>query len=366
MAPSYQIIVKDRAGAQVAIITDFEYLTYTKQVNAPGLLQFRIRGNHAAISTFELDGQVEVYRRDAEAGIDWYADFYGLFRMERREASQNRKFWTAFCPGQMDFLRRAIVAYPAGTADRSEFTSDPAETILKNLVTYNATTSGTTGDGRERNVDTWGGNITVEADGAGGSTIDKACAWRPLLSALQEVADAGGLDFDLVKTGAQAWQFRTYTLLGTDRSANVVFSLAYGNMDNVTLERYALEEPTVAIVGGQGTEASRDIVIRTGTNYQASYRSHEVFVSAQQYSTTAGLQAAGDARLYELEARNRLNFRTRDTAAVRYGRDWFVGDKVTGRYEEVEQTMIVDGVTVTLQPDSEEFETIQPRLAVPI
>lgn len=378
MAVEYRIDVKTRAGVLVASLIGgghsdpdktklpFRYLSYSTNVNAPGILQFGVNGEHEVIGLLERDAQVEVWRRDAEASIDWYCDFYGLFVDEQRfSPTQEETEFTAYCVGQMDFLARSIVAYPTGVANRSKFTAVAAETILKTLVQYNATSSGTTGDGRVRNVDSWGSNLSIEADGAGGNSLTRDVAGRNLLDALQEIAAVGDLDFSLFKTGAQAWEFRTDTTLGDDRSADVTFALQYGNMRNPTLKRNRLGEATVAIVGGAGEETARTFRTRTGTNYHATYNSREVFLNESQSSSNNELDAAGDAALYLAEARDELTFDVIQTDALRYGRDYFLGDLVTGYYQGVTATKQITGVSVVWQDSGNQPETIKVLMENP-
>jgi hypothetical protein len=175
---------------------------------------------------------------------------------------------------------------------------------------------------------------------------------------LQDVARIGARDFYLVRTGAQAWQFRTDNYLGDDRSAEVVFALNYGNMGNPQLRRNRLNEKTVAIVGGQGLEEDRDFVVRTGTNYNATYNSKEVFYPATQYTTTAGLEAAGDIRLEELRAKDDLTWDVIQTPGSLYGVNYFLGDLVTGYFEGITATKQISSVTVTFAPGSDRAETI--------
>lgn len=363
MAVEYAIIIKTRAGSPVRILTGdadgFRWLSYRKELNAPGLLMFDLETDHAAIDDLERDGQIEVWRRDAANDLDWYVDFEALFVDEERftDDAGNGTF-RAICPGQMDFLSRAVVAWAADTADRSVFTADPAETIMKTLVTYNAVAaSATTGNGRLRTTDL--ANITVETDAAGGNSVTFACAHQGLLEALQDLARIGARDFYLARTGAQAWEFRVKQYLGTDRSATVVFALNYGNMGNPQLRRNRLNEKTVAIVGGQGLEDDRDFEVRTGTNYNATYNSKEVFYPATQYTTTAGLQAAGDIRLDELRARDDLTWDVIQTPGSLYGVHYFLGDLVTGLYQEITATKQISAVTVTFAPGDDRVETIQ-------
>lgn len=346
----YELRIYNAAGALQYIVNDATF-TYTLRVNAPGFLQFSIDDTHPAAGNLDRDYQVEVHRQRAadsgeSNGIARYVDFYGLVRDEERRADgDGNSRIVYYCPGQMDLLKRAIVAYPSGVDLRSDFTSDPAETVMKNLVKYNLTSSGTTGDGRVRNADET--SITIEADGAGGNSIDYACAWRNVLSALQEVAQIGGGDFDLVKTAAATWDFRYFSgQLGTDRSASVIFALQYGNMANPTLRRNWLNETTVAIVGGQGEAGDRTVEVRTGTNYDSGDNSLEVFVDARDLTTTTGLQKRGDISLEKSEARDDLQFDVIQTPGSLYGLHYFLGDKVTGYYQGITATKKIVGVTV--------------------
>lgn len=367
MAPQHQIVIKTRAGAIAAILTGtdsgFRGLAYRKKVNDPGLLTFALSGESSVIDLLEQDGQVEVWRRDAERDIDWYCDFFGLFRDEERSTNEDGvSTFVAHCPGQMIFLADSIVAYPTDTDGRSLFTADKAETVMKALVTYNATSSGTTSDGRARNVPGWGGNISVEADGAGGNTITYACPQKILLEALQDVARIGALDYDLVKTAAQSWEFRTDTTLGDDRSAEVTFALQFGNMRNPVLRRNRLQERTVAIVGGLGAGIDRAFVVRTGTNHDTDTNSREVFVAGSNFVTNSGLEAVGDVRLDELEARDNLIFDVIQVPSTLYGKHYFFGDLVTGYYQGITNTKQIVGVTVTVIPDREKPEDISVEL----
>lgn len=365
MAPEYQIQVKTRAGVRTHIVTDFLSCQYTRQVNAPGLCAIEVAGSHSLIDSLEWDSQIEVMRRDAARSIHWYIDFRGLYvDCERYYTDSNAERFILYCPGQMDFLAREIVAWAAGTADRTEFTGDPAETILKTLVQYNATSDATTGNGRIRTTDL--DNITVEADGAGGSSITVYCAHRNLLETLQDVARIGGGDFDLVNTGtagSPAWEFRWYAgQLGTDRTATVQFSIPAGNMAYPRLRRNRMQERTVAVVGGQGEESARAFVTRTGTNYNATYNSRVVFFPATNYETTAGLQNAGDQRLDELEAKDEITFGMLQVPSTLYGSHYYLGDKVTAYAFGQTFTQKIMGVLVTVAPGAERVEQVEVML----
>ena len=105
----------------------------------------------------------------------------------------------------------------------------------------------------------------------------------------------------MLLTGARAWEFRYYPgQLGTDRTSTVIFSLNRGNMASPRLTRERRNAATVAIVGGQGEESDRAVVVRTGANYSVDW-DVETFYNASSFSTDEGLNSAGDAVLIERE-----------------------------------------------------------------
>lgn len=356
MSASYKLRLHSAAGALVAEVTDFWELSYTKRVNTPGMLRFKLSADHAAVALLEHKSQVEVHRRNQDLGIDWYCDFPGLY-LDQHHAYTDRGVFTANCPGLMWFLGTRIVGWYAGTANRSAFTSDPAETIMKTLVDYNACANATTGNGRQRDGAITG--LSIQTDGANGNTLDWNCAWKNLLTELQALALVGGGDFDLVKTAAQAWQFRWYTgQRGTDRSATVIFAMGRGNLASPYYRYNRIGEKTAAIVGGQGEGSARDIVVRTGADYSAG-NDVEVFVQATNRSTTAGYNAAGDKRLDELRARDAFGFDVVQTEACLYGDvsaggHYELGDLVTARAFGIEETHKFVAATVTLNANAKE------------
>lgn len=360
MTTEYKLLVYTAAGVKVAEVTDFLGLVYTKQVNAPGTAAFKLDGSHDAIPLFELDGQIEIWRRDRAQGLAWYVDFVGLHRGgEYVTDSSGRETYTAYCPGLLSLLGRRVIAWYAGTNNRSEFTSLPAESILKKLVAYNCSSLATFSGGRIRNGTMSG--LTVQTDAALGNTISWSCAWKNLLEQLQEVAKIGGGDFDLVKTGATAWNFRFYLgQLGSDRTSTVTFGLEYGNMAEPKYSLMRLDEKTVAIVGGQGEMANRATTVRTGPTYSAA-NTIEVFVDARNDDTTAKMNSRGDATLDAKRAKNEFSYKVLQTPASLYGKHYSLGDLVTARYKTVEVTQKVDKVTIQLSANGDESIQVEMR-----
>jgi hypothetical protein len=358
---AYKVLIKNVAGTLQAEVTDFLHLNYTKAVNAPGLASITLVGDHAAVGLLGNNYQIEVWRRNPRHGIDWYCDFYGLFRGQERYYL-DQPYFVLHAPGQMSMLSWRVVAWTASTTDRSTFSAEAAETIMKTLVDYNACANATTGNGRERTGTITG--LTIQTDAGLGNSIGVwNCAWKNLLQTLQDLARIAGGDFDLIKTGAQAWEFRWYTgQRGAVRTADLTFALAHGNMASPHYRYNRINEKTAAIAAGQGQGAARLIEIRTGDDYSVT-NDVEVYYNASSYTTAAGLQAAGDRRLDELKGRQEFSFDVIQSPSSLYGAHYCsngtMGDLVTASYDDISVTQKIVGVTVTYRRDGHESIDMQ-------
>lgn len=362
MAVTYKVALYNPSGAKQGELVNFTKLAYYKQRNRAGSFSFGLPASSPWVAQLADKWQVEIWRSDPEQGLPWYIDFRGIYREPARRFSGLETF-QASGVGDIGLLAWRTVAYPAEVEDKSNFTARATEYILKTLVTNN---HGNGSDGRHRSGTPTGYTITTAAGSSGGATLSVAVSNDNLLDALQAIVNAGGGDYDLIKTGATAWEFRYYAgQRGVDRSASLEFSTARGNMGQPFYRVDRIEEKTVAIVGGQGEGPDRAYVVRTGPNYSAS-NNIESFVDARGEDTTAGLQARGDEKLKRTRAQVVYGFDLRQVAGCRYGVHYCVGgvlgDKVGARYFGVSSTQLIDGVAVTLDPSGEEsikIETVE-------
>ena len=338
MGVQYRVDIANAAGTKIDEITDFRRVAVARQILKPGRIDVELPASHRAIASLSDKCGIRVYRRWAEQGIDWYALHEGLFRDEVYETLEDsQQIYTLVAPGPLSILGWSANAYPADTANKTSWSSVRAETIMKNLVTNNATSAATTGNGRDRtrlSSGTLNGlTLTVQSDAAGGNLLSYTSARGNLLSELEAVWDAGaGGDFDLIRTGPTTYEFRFYAgQRGTDRTATVTFAETFGTMGRPKLVRSRAGEATVAIAAGQGQKARRAIAVRTGTNYSTANDIERV-VDGRQAATTAALQAAGDAALTKWRSRAQLSFTPLQTPARLLDRDYFLGDRVASSY----------------------------------
>ncbi len=350
MDPELRIDLASAGGVKFAEITDIVDLSAAIKVNAYGVMKAVLRGDHPALGSLENNSHVEIYYK--YDGGNWTRFFGGLFRGQERSQTKE-PYFTLTAIGYQWLLKTRIIAYPAMTSNKTWFSSAKAETVMKSLVTANLTSSATTSNGRIRNGTNWPATvISVAADAAGGNSVEWFCALQNLLDTLQKLSLIAGGDFDLVKTGSNAFEFRFYAgQIGADRTGSVVFSLGRGNMGEPEYKYDRLEETTAAIVGGQGEESSREFVTRTASGFSTS-NDMELFVPATDVDpgNTAGMNAAGDIALAGTAARESFSFKVLQTPSTRFGSEYFLGDLVTAvnPYTGTDFTQKIVGVTLTI------------------
>lgn len=364
MAPTSYIKVKNgTTGAVRSILTaagrhggnnGYLSLTVHNRRNDVDTCEFVIDYSNPDVAAIVDKDQIEVVRSvtniDPNFAIAEYTVFDGLFRDNIVEFKNGLYTFTARAFGYNHFLSWRDIAWAANVANRTKFTTQKAETILKNLVNYNIGATALASNGRV--VDGAITGFTIETDGANGSTLSLATSNENLLDALKKIVPKAGGDFAVVRTGATSFQFKWYTgQLGTDRStgaAAVVFSLDRGNMDNPKLSQIRSAERTKAIIGGSGEDAARIFTTQTGPNYNATTNNIEMFVDGRNSGVdTTVLQGLGAVKLEELKFRNVLDYDVLQIDSCQIDKHYFLGDKIKA---------VFGGATVTQYVDEKLFE----------
>lgn len=364
MAARYQVIVRNQAGAQVALLTTWYSLEYTVRLNDIGTFTLEIDGDLSIVPDFVVDGQIEIRRRDIDASptIDWYTDFRGFQRTQVRHTDDDgRSRFTSIGVDPKHLLARRVILFRDTSTGASK--SGPGETVMKDYVNENA------GPGAVAPPRIFAGafpGLTIQASGGAGATWQGDKPYRPLFRTVREIADATNVDFDLVFTGPVALEFQAEAEpLGLDRTttgidpatgrnaagnAPLVFSLDFGNMEIPALTQHRIDEVTAAIILGQGAELNRIVVERISTaTADSAFNRIESIRNANQDEELAALNAAGDAMLQELQARETFFFNTLQIPSTLYGRDYFVGDLVTARYQAIERNLKITAATIKVQ-----------------
>lgn len=341
MIPNYQVRFKNTSGAVTHVLAGagaqqggLSRVHVESVVNGSGSHVIDVRGDLSIADEIGLDYQVEVWRRPAGL-TSWARVYEGLHRRwDWKADSDGNELFESTGVGYNALLSRRIIAYYATSAEA--YKSGNAETVIKQYVNENL------GPGAAAGRQLTG--LTVQTDGGGGSAWEGDRAWCNLLEVCQDVAYAGGGDFQVVGTGPATFEFRWYTgQLGTDRTMGnvagvdpIVFSLQRNNMLTPLLTLDYLSEFNTCYVLGPGDGLTRTVVAVYNTasvNY-SPWNLTEVARQATGETTVQGLAISGAEALKEGLAEQSITFDAVQTYYSAYGIHYGLGDIITALFHQ--------------------------------
>ena len=328
MAPIYTIQLYSAAGSPIGNVTGFLSVDVSRVLNAFDLAQIVLTSDNYYYPSFVYGAIVEVYRQDPALGIPATREFAGFVVDVITEIAPitTRRIIAA---GMEWLLQNRVIAYYANITNRTTFTAQPAETVLKTLFDYNIGANATTANGRFLSG-VLSGATTAATTGAGNS-ITISIAGENLLSAIQKIQELAGGDFAVIYTAPATFTFTWYTgQRGTDRTATAQFSVDKGSIGPLRISEPRLKDGTTAIVAGSGTESARQIVTRPAV-LPTGFDSREIWVDARNGQTsTAALQNVGTAELNAFtKGRTTYDADIVQIPSCLYGVHYFIGDLIT-------------------------------------
>lgn len=268
-----------------------------------------------------------------------------------RQRTAADDIWTVVGVTDEVILADALAWPDPSTADISlqqlanDVRTGPAETLLRGYVNDNiGPAAPTSRRGALAQL------LTVEADLARGGTVTDSARFVKLGELLARIATVGGVGFRVLQVDSRL-VFRVF--IPNDRAALVRIDIDNGTTDELT---YGYEPPelTRAIVGGTGEGASRNLLEQSSADSVAAEtawgRRIEEFVD-ESSGNTAEMQAAADKRLTAAGA-TKVSLATKpvDTRLMQFGRDYFLGDRVTVVVDELEVPDVVTEAVITVDP----------------
>lgn len=369
IAARHHVILKDQAGAQLAIFDTWRSLSYNKVVNDVGDYELTFIDNgDPRFDLFELDGQIEVWRAVPASGLAWYKDFEAFHRKQSRKIEQDgQRTVTSTGVGYNHLLARRTIAYRHGLVLAEK--NDYAEDVMKEFVNENA---GPGAGDVTRIISGIFTNFTVQAE-SGSHTATPVWAgdraFSNLLDVLQEISAftlgttpaSRAVDFAVVGNGAGAFQFQTFLdQLGTDHTASsanpVIFAVEMGNVQSAEQNLDRTTEVTAVVVLGLGDRSTQTVVGRTNATAIADspWNQIEVVRSATENQFVYQLEDAGDGVLQELQKKEGFDAILLQTPTTLYGLHYGLGDKVTFRFNGVDyDKKIISVKTSVSAPDGE-------------
>lgn len=355
MAPSYTVSLHTSAGVLQAISQDYLDLAISRTVNAPDMAALVYDGQSPNSQYLVQEAIVIITRQDPDAGISPAQEFAGIIRRVVRTFNDKTTIEVT-CVGMIGLLATRIVDYKGYITNRTIFRNRPAETIIKDLFTSNIGSGATVANGRI--IDGRITGMTTAATAGTGNLLSVTFAYQNLLTAMQKVADDGGGDFSLSYTPPASWVL-TWHLgqLGTDRTATVRLSVPLGTIGELVVDDDQTEyNVTATIVAGEGEALARRVEYRpavppTGLNLR------EYFVDARNMKKASvnALRAQGQIMLNKMRRKKRKVTATLlQNAALRYGRDYFLGDLVSILIFNTVETQKITGVDLAFSADGRE------------
>lgn len=323
----YELIWYTHEGVRKGVIQAFTSLEYVKTQNSIGFMIVNLPRKLIPYSQFSVGDIFEIWReKDGVLSLQNETAYF-LQNWEFYADADGREFIRLIASDANWLLDTAIVYAAAGSADAT-MTGIPDD-LMKAIVNKQLGTTATAGRGK----------ITVATTvSAGGVSITKEFAYRNVLTVLQELADTANkngvyLAFDVVRTGPGAFMFQTFS---GQRGANHgrtsgdprLVGKKYGNLSEASFGTYHADERNWVLVGGQGEDAARTVVERSDTVRMgmSKWNRREYFKDSRDDSTTAALEADGDAALEEFKPKQRLTGTLHDTPGMQYGIHYRFGD----------------------------------------
>lgn len=360
----YEVVWYTHEGVRKGVIQAFNSLEYVKTQNAIGTLVVDLPRGLMQYDQFAVGDIFEIWREKN-----------GTLELQNETAYflQDWEFWTdsdgaehirlvAFDANWL--LDTAIVWAYSGSAgaSKNDYPDDMMKAIVKEQL---GVSSGVTSRTK----------LTCAPDlSAGGASITKDFAYRNVLTTLQEICEVAQetndiwLGFDVVRTAPGAFEFRTYTGQRGQNHGRAsgdprLVGRQYGNLSEASFGTYHADERNAVLVAGQGEDAARTLVTRTNTARMSAskWNRREYFKDSRDNSTTAALEADGDAALDEFRPRQVLTGKLHDTPGMQYNIHYQFGDVLSAEAFGYHVDCHVGSVRVKVDQDSGEQIDVKLR-----
>lgn len=361
---NYSIYLADPFGVRLADASAFISLRYTRVVNAVSTAILTLPGTFNTQMIRVPDGRLEIWRRLPSGREYLDTDTTWLIKEIEYERDDNGNQTIVIeADTPLCLLREPgrFVNYSADSA--SAQTTANADDALKALVRTNAGASATD---VSRSLAAY---LSVAADLSLAPAVTKQFAWRDVLKVIQEIASTSTqsgtyLAFDIIAPTPDSLEFRTYVQQrGVDhRFPNgqnpIIIGPDFGNMGACSLRYSYRGETTYAKAGGRGDGAARQTAsAQDSTRIGVSpFGLREKFITATQYTTTAGLTDEAETAVRDGRPRTIFRGKLLDTPDTRYGVHWTWGDFVTVQAFGQSLDARIDAISVKVERGKETIE----------
>ena len=359
------------------VIEDWQRLQLRHLINGVSSSSIQLYGGHPASEYLIKNALIEVWRRvpgyipaaipsSRQRENNWYVEWSGLVDDTYRTVYQNSNdVLTVYAYSLLGLIqRREVLWYATIGASESKKVTIPAQTAIYQFVEENLGASATAVAGRLIDGTMTGMIIPVLI--GGGNNWSGMRAWRNVLEVIQEIGNFGSIDFDVVSNDGGGFTFETYpNQLGEDRTnvgldpttgknaegnVPVVFSLERENVLEITHKVQNSQSMNVIVTAGQGQYGAR----ATGISQDATLidanriNQREMVRNASSQEDAAELDTMADEWLVRTAPIDDIDFTPRTTQSTIYGIDYWLGDKLTAMFEDVERNKRLSSLVITV------------------
>lgn len=364
MSATYKLTYRAASGLKLKDSLPFSSLDYIRKENDVGELTATFPPIFPA-GFFAKDSRFEVWR--SINGGAYYLDMetaWFVVRPRYTISTSGESIIEVKAGCANILLKRRTIAYDNGTSYTNKL--DIVDRLMKNIIRENY---GLQALDAVRNISAY---LSVQADTTLGAIVGDTIGRKRVLDVLKRFAAASEeagirIIFDVVHTGANTFEFRTYAAYrGNDHSRTsskpVIVASEFGNLSGPELIEDYTEEINHVYAGGKGEESLRLIAeasdaARIGLS---PFARSEGFVNASNVVDPILLQDVADAELRFGHPRILFNGRLLDTPAVTYGLHYRWGDLLTAQYAGRVIDCRVE--TVHVHVDSQQGEQLDVRL----
>lgn len=358
---AYQLVVYDTTGRQrdVLDMRRVENLQYSRVLNDVGRISFAL-GNPldpilAVLS--QTDTLVDVYRRN-NPRENFQREGTYFIRYYNRFLDEIGNEHALFAGVSLEHLlsRRRIVA---DNDPLSGFSNATTKQGLADVVMASFVTDQCIAPASYLSFAFSGLSVSPTV-GQGGLVFERVegISEETLLEVLQRLAIPSGMDFRIVRGTGASFVFEA-NFIGTNRTVSnnypsspfLMFDPRRGNLyePNFSIDRR--EERTFVFVLGQGPEYDRTVVPYTTADAADSpWNLIVTTANNNQAETVDEIIATGTQVLQEEGKQSEFTFQI-DTST--YNQDWFLGDRVTASWDEIQQDVRITSVEITLEDNQE-------------
>lgn len=364
---TYWANLYDWNGNLVAVFDDFKPLTIEHRINGYSNCTFSIDGQDSRISLFKLDYFLEVWR---DIGDLKYIEFEGVHRSDQLQYTEGGHWiYTSYSRSFEDFLMRRCVMYRnlAKVLEADGVTwhgytlkNIAADDAMKEFVNENlgpGANNHVVGDPNTRLVNGAMPNFNIEPNTSQGPTYFANFSYLNLYEVLQKIAEATGVDFKVRRFSGNQFEFITrYPMLGSDKSATLVFSPEYGNMTIPSWTLTRTEEVNVVAVLGQGENTYRHALTFERASTMDSPWNRRETTHDSSNDTGQGFIDTSTEVLNNLKAKEEFTFSVMQTDASAYGYDYVLGDVCTVKFGAITKQKKVTGIVINVSDGKEDIK----------